>query len=80
MTSDQIIEATRQVPTEEQLKVLDVLYYWLKPLREEAEELWTIEIRRRKEDIASGTVEAIPVEEVLAEIRKQFGYDRLGSF
>lgn len=79
MTADEIIEATRQLPAEEQLKVFDALYYWLEPLREEAEKLWTIEIQRRKEEIDSGAVEAIPGEEVFAEIRKRFGYDRLGS-
>ena len=79
MTADEIIEATRQLSTEEQLKIFDALYYWLEPLREEAEKLWAIEIQRRKEEIDSGAVEAIPAEEVFAEIRKRFGYDRLGS-
>ena len=78
MTADEIIEATRQLSTEEQLKIFDALYYWLEPLREEAEKLWAIEIQRRKEEIDSGAVEAIPAEEVFAEIRKRFGYDRLG--
>ena len=78
MTADEIIEATRQLPTEEQLKVVDALYYWLEPLREEAEKLWAIEIPRRIEEIDSGAVEAIPAEEVFSEIRKRFGYDHLG--
>ena len=78
MTADEIIEATRQLPTQEQLKVFDTLYYWLEPLREEAVKFWTIEIHRRKEEINSGAAEAIPGEEVFAEIRKRFGYDRLG--
>ena len=64
MTADEIIEAARQLPVEEQLKIFDALYYWLEPLREEAEKLWTIEIQRRKEEIDSGAVEAIPGEEI----------------
>lgn len=74
MTADEIIEATRQLPTEEQLKVFDALHYSLEPVREEAEKLWAIEAQRRLEEIRSGAVEAIPGEEVFAELHKRFGH------
>ena len=35
--------------------------------------LWTREARRRLEELESGAVQGIPVDEVFAELRREFG-------
>jgi len=74
MTADEIIEATRQLPFEEQLKIIELILQSLRPHQKEFDPMWAIEARRRVEEIRSGAVEVIPGEEVFAELHRRFGH------
>lgn len=39
----------------------------------EIDQLWTVEIQRRLDEIHSGKVQASPGEQVLAELRRRYG-------
>lgn len=39
----------------------------------EIDQLWTVEIQRRLDEIRSGKVQAIPGEQVLADLRRRYG-------
>lgn len=39
----------------------------------EIDPLWTVEIQRRLDEICSGKVQAIPGEQVLADLRRRYG-------
>lgn len=39
----------------------------------EIDQLWSVEIQRRLEEIRSGQVQAIPGEQVMADLRRRYG-------
>jgi putative addiction module component (TIGR02574 family) len=73
MTLDQIIEETRHWPPEKVGELVERLSEDLYGGDPEIEAAWETEIARRIEEIRSGKVQAIPLEESLARIRKIIG-------
>jgi putative addiction module component (TIGR02574 family) len=66
--ADQVLS----LPCEDRIYLVDKLLESLNaPSREEIERLWAEEAERRIEELDSGKVEAIPGEQVFAEIRER---------
>ncbi len=74
MTLDQIVEETRQLPTDVVAELVDrILLERHGGIEPEIESAWKTEIGRRIEELETGKVQGIPVEESLARIRKIAG-------
>ena len=74
LTLDQIVEETRQLPADVVAELVDrILLERHGGIEPEVESAWKREIDRRIEEIESGKVEGIPVDESLARIRKIAG-------
>jgi putative addiction module component (TIGR02574 family) len=71
-TAAEILEAVRQLPPDQQrwiaYEILDPLDPEEERTPEEIEAAWGEEIQRRLDEIDSGKVELIPLEDVLAEM------------
>ena len=66
--ADQVLS----LPCEDRIYLVDRLLQSLNaPSREEIDRLWAEEAERRIEELDSGKVEAIPGEQVFAEIRER---------
>ncbi len=71
MTLDQIVEETRQLPTDVVADLIDrILLARHGGIEPEVASAWKNEIDRRTKEIEEGKVQGIPVEESLARIRK----------
>ena len=73
MTLEQIVEETRHWPPEKVGELVGRLTEDLHTSDPEIEAAWKTEIDRRLEEIQTGKVQGIPVEESLARIRKIAG-------
>ena len=73
MTLDQIVEETRHWPPERVGELVGRLSDDLHASDPETEAAWKTEIDRRVEEIQTGQVQGIPVEQSLARIRKIVG-------
>ena len=74
MTLEEIVEETRQMPVDVVAELVDrILAERHGGIRPDVESAWKREIHRRIEEIESGKVEGIPVDESLARIRKIAG-------
>jgi len=71
---EQIVEETRQLPADVVAELVDrILLERHGGMEPEIEAAWKSEIDRRIEEIDSGKVEGIPVDQSLARIRKIAG-------
>jgi putative addiction module component (TIGR02574 family) len=72
VTRERLEVEARSLPREERARLAEAL---LASLEEEAEieQAWREEIRRRSAELDAGTVEAIPAEQVFAEIDEILG-------
>lgn len=81
MTWEELLEKALQLPSAEQEKIARALYENLADEEAEDEDeypaeveaAWAEEIQRRVEEIRNGTVELIPADEVMAELRERYG-------
>jgi len=74
MTLDQIVEETRQLPTDVVAELVDrILLTRHGGIEADVAAAWKSEIDRRTNEIEEGKVQGIPVEESLARIRKIVG-------
>lgn len=67
-----LIEEAESLPVDERALVVDSLLRSLNPPESEIDKKWAAVARRRLEEIRSGSVEAIPGEEVFGKIWKKF--------
>jgi putative addiction module component (TIGR02574 family) len=68
--TDQILS----LPCEDRIYLVDRLLESLNaPSREEIDRVWAKEVERRIDELDSGKVQAIPGEQVFAEIRQRLG-------
>jgi putative addiction module component (TIGR02574 family) len=68
--ADQILS----LPCEDRIYLVDRLLESLNvPSREEIDRVWAEEVERRIDELDSGKVQAIPGEQVFAEIRQRLG-------
>jgi putative addiction module component (TIGR02574 family) len=73
ITLEQIVEETRHWPPEKVGELVGRLTEDLHAGNPETEAAWKTEIDRRIEEIQTGKVQVIPIEESLARIRKIAG-------
>jgi putative addiction module component (TIGR02574 family) len=73
ITLDEIVEETKNWPPERVGELVDRLTEDLHTSAPEIEAAWKTEINRRIEEIESGKVKGIPLEESLARARKIAG-------
>lgn len=73
MTTEQIEVELMKLPLEERARIAERL---VASLDEDAEieAAWIAEVRRRDEELVSGAVKAIPLEDALTSIRTRFGW------
>ena len=69
-TTEEIIELALALPSDARAMLAERLVESLDPIDDEqVRSLWALEAKRRVEELRSGAVEAIPAEEVFAEMR-----------
>jgi putative addiction module component (TIGR02574 family) len=74
MTLDQIVEETRQLPSDVVGELIDrILLARHGGINPDIEASWKTEVSRRIKEIEEGKVEGIPLDESLARIRKIAG-------
>ena len=74
MTVEQIAEEALALPSEARAQLADRLVESLDPAEDGyIRQLWAAEAVRRRDDVRSGRVEAIPGEEALARVRNSVG-------
>ncbi|HEY0015896.1 MAG TPA: addiction module protein [Longimicrobium sp.] len=79
-TWKQLLERALRLSPDERVKIAQALYESVAAEEDdededpaEGEAAWAEEIKQRIEEIRNGTVETIPAEEVMAEMRARFG-------
>jgi putative addiction module component (TIGR02574 family) len=79
-TWEQLLERALQLSSHERVKIAQALYESVAAEEDdededpaEVEAAWADEIKQRIEEIRNGTVETIPADEVMAELRARFG-------
>ncbi|HEU5123544.1 MAG TPA: addiction module protein [Verrucomicrobiae bacterium] len=74
MTLDQIVEETRQMPSEVVAELVDrILIVRHGDLDTSVDSAWKAEARRRVAELESGRIQGVPLEESLARARKIAG-------
>lgn len=73
LTVDQIVEESRSLSEDQLVLLVHRLRGRLHDIDPQIDEAWQIETRRRIEEIESGKVQSIPLEESLARARKLAG-------
>ena len=73
MTTDQIERELLKLPAADRARVAERLIASLDE-DSEVEAAWKAEVRRRDEELQSGAVQAIPLEDALTSIRARFGW------
>jgi putative addiction module component (TIGR02574 family) len=73
ITLDEIVEETKHWPPERVGELVDRLTEDLHTSAPEIEAAWKTEINRRIEEIESGKIQGVPLEESLARARKIAG-------
>jgi putative addiction module component (TIGR02574 family) len=73
LTVDQIVEETRSLSEDQLVLLVHRLHGRLHDIAPQIEEAWQIETRRRIEEIESGKVQPIPLEESFARARRIAG-------
>ena len=72
MNTKQLIDEAVSLPVEERALVVDSLLRSLNQPESEIDKKWAKEANRRLAELRSGSVEAIPGEEVFAKVWKRF--------
>lgn len=73
MRTDELIDEATSLPLEERAKVVDSLLETLNPADDTQAAAWLAVAQRRLDELRSGTVTAVPGEEVFARIRQRYG-------
>ena len=67
---DELSRKAWSLPPEERIRLAEELLSSVQDSDEEIEAAWADEIKRRLDEVESGTAKLIPAEEVFAEIRQ----------
>ena len=73
MTTDQIEQELLRLPAADRARLAERLIASLDE-DSEVEAAWLVEVRRRDEELQSGAVQGIPIEDALTTIRARFGW------
>jgi putative addiction module component (TIGR02574 family) len=71
MKTDALMNEIISLPTEERARMAEALLQSLNPQDESVTAAWLAVANRRRNEIASGQVQAIPVEQVFERIRQR---------
>lgn len=73
ITTAEIVSAAESLPVEMRLEIVDRLLEGIGPTRKEINEMWLVEIERRRENVRTGAAKMIAGAEVFAKVEKRFG-------
>jgi putative addiction module component (TIGR02574 family) len=74
MTVEQIVDEALGLPSEARALLADRLVESLDPAEDGyVRQLWVAEALRRRDEVRSGRVQAIPAEQALAQVRRALG-------
>ena len=74
MTVEQIVEKALGLPSEARALLADRLVESLDPAEDGyVRQLWVAEALRRRDEVRSGRVQAIPADQALAQVRRALG-------
>jgi len=68
----EIMDVVDSLPIDMKLELVDRLLESISPTKNEIEEAWKDEVERRIDEIESGEVKLIPLEEVRERFRKRY--------
>lgn len=69
----ELLEMVDSLPIDIKLELIDRLLESISPTTKEIENAWKDEAERRIEEVRTGKVKPIPIEEVFAEIERDYG-------
>ncbi len=69
----EIMDVVDSLPIDMKLELIDHLLESISPSTKDIEDEWKVEAERRVDEVRTGKVKPIPVEEVFAEIERDFG-------
>ena len=72
MSTDEIINEAQALPPEERAAVVDSLLRSLNPPDPKMDAAWTSVARERASELHSGSVKAVPGDEILSRLKKHF--------
>ena len=72
-TTAEIVSAAETLPIEMRLEIVDRLLEGIGPTRKEIDDMWLVEIERRRENVRTGKSKMVPGDEVFAKVEKRFG-------
>ncbi|MCH7958898.1 MAG: addiction module protein [Candidatus Hydrogenedentes bacterium] len=72
MSTDEIINEAQALPPEERAVVVDSLLRSLNPPDPKMDSAWVSVARERASELRSGSVKAVPGDEVFAKLEKRF--------
>lgn len=73
LTAEQIAEAALALPSDARALLADRIVESLDPAEDGSiRELWSIEARRRRDDVRAGNVQTIPGDKALEHVRRMF--------
>lgn len=67
---DELSRKARSLSPEERVRLAEELFSSVQGADEDVDAAWAEEIKRRLDEVESGTAELIPAEEVFAEVRR----------
>lgn len=68
----EIMDVVDSLPIDMKLELIDRLLESISPTTKEVEEAWKVEVERRIDEVESGEVKTIPLEEVRNEFRERY--------
>lgn len=68
---DELSRKARSLSPEERVRLAEELFSSVQGADEDVDAAWAEEIKRRLDEVESGTAELIPAEEVFAEVRRR---------
>jgi putative addiction module component (TIGR02574 family) len=67
-----IMDVVDSLPIDMKLEIIDHLLESISPSRKEIDEAWSEEVERRIDEVESGKVKTIPLEEVRERFRERY--------
>ena len=68
----EIMDVVDSLPIDMKLEIIDHLLESISPTNKEVEDAWKEEVERRIDEVESGKVELIPLEEVFARMPERY--------
>ncbi len=69
----EVMDMVDHLPIDMKLELIDHLLESISPSNEEIDDAWMEEVERRIDEVESGEVKLIPLEEVRARLGKRYG-------